>query len=305
MSARRNGDLVLVAGLALLCALVGGLLTAAPAAVRVLPAVLLVLALPGYALTAALIPPSALRGAERLVFAIALSVGATILTTLALHLLSIRLDSRSWAAGLALVTIAAAAAAAARGHGRPLPPWPLRGVRTLEILALTGALLLTGGAFALGLTPLPAPKSTRGTTALWVVPRGSDSVEIGVRSEELHSTTYTVDLLLGGRRTHTYGPLRLAPGARWTVRAATGGPPAPVVEAILHVASAPGVAFRHVILRNGRVLAAAPVKAARRACPASHPLRGARGCYRVVVRGSRALRFYSGGAKVPIRRARR
>jgi len=306
VNARRNGDLVLVAGLALLCALLCGLLGGAPAAVRVLPAVLLVLALPGYALTAALIPPAALRGAERLVFAIALSIGATILATLALHLLSIRLGSGAWATALALVTLAAGAAAAARGHGRPLPAWRLHGVRTLEILALTGALLLAGSAFALGLTPLPAPKDTQGSTALWVVPQGSDSVQIGVRSDQLHTETYTVDLLLGGRRVRTYAPLRLDPGARWTVRAATGGPPAPVVEAILRLASAPRAVYRHVILRNGRV--ATPAAAGGRAvtrttatrCRPSHPLRGARGCYRVVVRGSRAFRFYSSGVKVPI-----
>ncbi len=301
MSARRNGDLVLVAGLAVLCALVCGLLSATPAGVRALPAIVLVLALPGYALTAALIPPAALRGAERLVLAVALSIGATISATLVLHVLSIRLAGGAWATALALVTIAAAAVAAARGHGRPLPPWPLHGVRALEVLALTGALLLAGGAFALGLTPLPAPKDTRGSTALWVVPQGSDSVEIGVRSDQLRTATYTVDLLLGGRRTHTYGPLRLVPGARWTVRAQTGGPPAPVVEAILHLASAPAAEFRHVILRNGRVVTPAPVTAAAVRCPPSHPLLGASGCYRVVVRGSRAFRFYRSGAKVPIR----
>ena len=301
MSVRRNGDLVLVAGLAALCALLAGLLDGAPAAVRVVPAILLVVALPGYALTAALIAPAALRGAERLVFAIGLSIGAAILTTLALHLLSVRLGAGAWAAAAALVTLSACAAAAARGHGRPLPPWPLHGVRALEILALAGALLLAGGAFALGLTPLPAPKNAVGTTALWVVPYGASSVEIGVRSDQLHTQAYTVDLLLGGRRTRTFGPLRLAPGRRWAVRAPTGGPPAPVVEAILRRVSAPAAVYRHVILRSGRVTLAPPVAApAAPRCSRRHPLRSARGCYRVVKRGKRAFRFYTSGAKVPI-----
>jgi len=302
---QRNGDLALVAGVAVLCAVLTGALPAAPAGVRALPAALLVLALPGYAITAALVAPAALRGTERVVFAIALSIGATILVTLALHLLSIRLGGGAWASALALVTVAAAGAAALRGHGRTLRrPYP-GGMRVLEVLALAGALVLAGGAFALGLTPLQAPRDLQGSTALWILPRGTASVQIGVRSDQPRAAAYTVDLLVGGRRVRSYGPLRLRPGASWTARAATGGPPAPVVEAVLRRAGAPSVVFRHVILRSGRVAPGPATTRRLRACPARHPLRGARGCYRVVVRGRRAFRFYTDGTKVPIAASRR
>lgn len=303
MSSRRNGDLVAVAALAALCAVLAATLPADLVAARLLPALALVLALPGYALTAALLPPAALRAAERTLLAVALSIAATILGALALHLASIGLEAGPWAGLLAGVTALAAGAAAARGHGRALGRLS-PGLRGLEIAAVAAALALAGGAFALGLTPFGPPADTRGYTALWLVPRAADTIEVGVRSGQLRRASYTVNLLVAGELTYRYGPIRLEPGEQWTALASVRRRSrAPVIEAVLRRVAAPAVVFRRAVLRNGRVV---PRPARRRPlCDGSHPLLGAGGCYRVVVRGKRAWRFYRAGAKVRIRRSAR
>ncbi len=297
---RRAGDLLLVAALAAACALVCAVAGDGAEAVRVLPAAMLVLVLPGYALTAALLAPGAIAGVERFVLTIALSIVASVITALMLNLLW-SLETTSWAVGLAVATALAALVAGRRGNGRPLrrPPAPAPGLGA--VLALAGAVVLAGGAFALGLTPLRAPDDAQGTTALWISPRGENAVTIGVRSIELERWRYELDVRVAGQRTRRIGPFVLDPGQERlelvpAPRLAVGRP---VVEAVLHRLDGRAQQVRRVALRSGRrSLVVKPVPRPR--CPRSHPLRSARGCYRVVVRDGRRLRYYRSGRKVPV-----
>ena len=153
---KRAADLRLVALLAVVCALICAIVPDGATVVRTLPAALLVLVLPGYALTAALLAPAQATRLERLVLTIAMSMVAGVLTALVLNA-GWHLETTPWATLLALVTVIAALAGARRGHGQPVPRPRVPRIGIAATLALTGALLLTGGAIALGVTTLRAP----------------------------------------------------------------------------------------------------------------------------------------------------
>lgn len=289
-------DLILVAALVVVAAV---FVTALPDDLVVLraPAALaLVLALPGYALTAVLFPPAALRPAERTLLAIGLSLVTTIVCALAIHVAGAELDATAWGGSLAIVTVACALGGQSLGHARAIHLRPI-GLRGSEIAALASALVLVAAAGTLGMTPLDAPQDTQGTTALRLVPRESGVVSLGIRSDQLRPATYLLDVMVTGRPTKRIGPLRLQPGQTWT-RTLVTGPGEPQVSARLRRAEAPDETYRRVALRRGRSLPVPKVK--RRVCRRPHPLRSSRGCYRLVLRGSRAYRFYRDGRTVRV-----
>ena len=260
---RRRTDLALVIALAVAACLFAALLPPGLAALRVPLALPLVLGLPGYAIVAALFAPGALRTAEVLMLSLAVSIAATIFVGLLLDALSVRLTAAPWMDLLAAITVAAAARASGRGHARDLvlPRMRLRAgmrLRAVEIGALSGALILVSAAAVLGLTPLPPPKHTPGTTALWLVPApaGRDAACVGVINEELRSATYTVQVTVAGKPSQQFGPITLASGASWT-RVVTVGLGQPVVTATLRKAgAAPSAApYRNVVIRRWNIAA--------------------------------------------------
>ncbi len=198
------------------------------------------------------------------------------------------------------MTVTCAVAAQALGRGRALSR-PRPGLRAAEIAALVCAALLVSAAATLGLTPLKAPDDTQGTTALRLVPREPGRVELSIRSDQLRASSYLLDLMVTGLPTRTLGPLRLEPGQSWT-RTLRTGPGEPQVSARLRRAEAPEATYRRVALRRGRSLPVPKVR--ERVCRARHPLLSSRGCYRLVLRGSRAYRFYRDGRIVRVEGSR-
>jgi len=299
---KRAADLRLVVILAAACALICAIVPDGAEVVRVLPAALLLLVLPGYALTSALLAPAQITGLERVVLTIAMSMVAGVITALLLNALW-HLETAPWAVGLALVTALAALAGARRGNGRPVPKVHLPRIGFAAALALTGAVLLCGGAVALGVTTLRAPGATQGTTALWISPRGDNNVAVGVHSVELGRRHYELDVRVAGQRGRLIGPFALEPGEerRLLLPAPTGPLGKPIVNVVLRRLDGPRRAIRHVALRAGRravIFRGAPPL---RPCPRSHPLRSSSGCYRVVVRGKKRLRKYTSGRVIVIR----
>jgi uncharacterized membrane protein len=240
----------LVAVLAVAAALLDAVLPGSLVVLRAPAALALVLALPGYALTAAIFPPAQLRASERVLLSIAMSIVATIAGALALEVLGVRLTTAPWMALLAALAVVAAAAAVGRGHARSLT-LPRVGLRRPELLALAGAVLLLGGAAALGLSPLGAPKGTQGATSLWILPHGGGAAEVGVISDELRTTRYSVEVTVAGQPTTRFGPITLASGASWT-RVVTTGAGSPVVRAVLLRVANPSAVIANVALRAKR-----------------------------------------------------
>lgn len=244
--ARRGSDIGLVAGLALLAALIELAVPESIAIVRAPAAIAIALVLPGYAMAAALFPPLALGAAERFVISVGLSIAATILTGVALYAAGVRLTLGPWTGLLTVLTLAAAGLAVRRRHGRRLRVAGLR-LGPAEIGALCASVVLLGAAGALGLTPLSAPSHTQGYAALWTLPAGRGSAQVGVISGELRATTFVVDVHANGAVVSRLGPFRLQPGARWTRTVALGTGAA---TAYLYAAASPRVAIGRVDLRS-------------------------------------------------------
>jgi uncharacterized membrane protein len=244
-------DLVATAALSAFGAIgVVALPDAAP--VKIGLAALLVLCLPGYALTAVLFPGRAFGWEYRLLLAVALSVAVSVVVGLLLNLTPLGLRGESWAVSLAAFTCASCFAA-----GRLWPDggfaFPRLGrVRRLEIALLAAAALVLTGAVALARTPLSAPNA-QGYTALWLLPGTAGSttgVRVGVASGELRPTSYRLVVRSGGTTLYSQRLRRLRPGGRFRVTLALPRASArKSVTALLYLDGRPKAPYRVVELQ--------------------------------------------------------
>ena len=219
---------------------------------RVLAASLLVLGLPGYALTAALFPPpNRLRPAEEALLSVGLSVFVPIIGGVVLSFTAWGLDANTWAAWLWTVTVLAGGVAEWR---RPpaavnLTPSPARRVGIWTWLGLTSALVLAGGAVWLGSQPASS-QSVEGYTLFWLLPDEADAgaLRVGIESQEFTRTHYRLALLIDGQLWQRWPALELATGEKWETDLSLLSP-AGQVEARLYRADQPEVLYRHVTLK--------------------------------------------------------
>jgi uncharacterized membrane protein len=212
---RRHTDLTVALALTVVAAAAAHLPSTAPE-LRAPLALPLVLALPGYALAAAIFGDDLPGVFERVVVSIGLSLAATMATGLMLHLSPFGLTARSWAVALPLVTAAALAAARFRRHGPPTRRAVSlrRRPRPSQLALVIAGSILAAAALAVARTPLAAPHAD-GYTALWLVKdKRSAQLRVGVRSAELEATTYRLRIRLDGRALPTRW-FRLRPGAAW------------------------------------------------------------------------------------------
>jgi hypothetical protein len=236
-SAAARSDVALVAALAVIACLVCAALPAGLAIVRVPLALPLVLVLPGYASVTALFAPGALRGPERLVLSLALSIAAAILSGLIIDGVGLKLVAQPWVDVLGAFTLAACAVAIRRGHARELM-FPSLQLHGQEALAITAAVVLLGAAAVVGFMPLAPPAKTDGTVGFGLLeaPHGP-AVCVTVTNEQFHTAGYRVLVTAAGRPPATLTTARLAPGATWTHEVVVGAG-RPVVRATLFRAGA-------------------------------------------------------------------
>jgi hypothetical protein len=198
--------------------LAGGLLLAGcVAAVLVLPAgspprvaagLVLVLALPGAALARLALPTQ--RGVpERLLVALASGLATVVLLALLLDGLGLELARTSWAVALAVVALAALVLARPGGAPVGRPRWR---PDAYDTALLTLAALVLAGALALGTRPLRLPPGSPGTAAVWVLPRGGNRVDVGVRSGERTRARFVLELSSRRARLRRSEALVLDPG---------------------------------------------------------------------------------------------
>jgi Protein of unknown function (DUF1616) len=223
----------------------------APVVVRVLFALPLVLVLPGFALASALFP-TPLRWIERLMVALALSISVCIIGGLVLNWTV--MTRVAWTVFLVATTVAAAFFAQWRANRRNerapgLMAWPRAAHIPIRaaLLALC-SLGLAAGAVGLARSALPA-KGVDGYTTLWLVPaKNPGTIEIGVLSSELRTTSYSLELRAGGERLITR-PLTLKTGQEWvaTVDVSSSIPVSRrSFEALLYRSSEPQTPYRRV-----------------------------------------------------------
>ena len=212
---RDEGDLDLVIILALAVAALVAVALPLPTPLRFLLALPLVLALPGYALVAALIPDNSLPLLERALIAGGASLALSILAGIVLAVTPIGLGPLQWALGL--TGLSASLSALAWLRRRRVPPFPtgsrstigLRAAATLSIAGLAAVAILAGTrALAAEMEPLPPVQ-------LWLMPAGPETTNalLGVRGGEPEGD-YVIRLTSAGALLHEYS-VNLATGETW------------------------------------------------------------------------------------------
>src|SRR5438477_895611 len=109
---RKSLDLALAVGLAIAASL--SIVLGLSPILRLVLSVLLVLVLPGFALTAALFPHRSLAAPERVLFTFGLSLTVSVLGGLVLNFTPWGIEPKSWAVFLACITVASGAVGVTR-----------------------------------------------------------------------------------------------------------------------------------------------------------------------------------------------
>ena len=194
MRLRSSADLIVVACIALL-AVLSTVVLRAGTAFDLVPAAMLVLVLPGYAVCAAAIPERSVNALERCTLSLGVSLALAACAGLALHVTPWGINAQSWTILLAVVTLAACAVAHWRRTGSPTGAGPFEDVHlelpVTSVAMLAVAVLVAGGALYFSGQP-PAELATQGYTVLWAVPdsAGAPTIHLGVQNEETDSREY-------------------------------------------------------------------------------------------------------------------
>ena len=206
-------------------------------ALRIVPGLLLVFVLPGYALAVALFPERGSRRWERALLAAAFGIALMVLGGLELDRSS-RLYARSWAVHLALFTVAACFAAGWRRRGvtgagvvGERSPWR---PSLVAVTAAVAAVFVTADAVVLARSAVETGR-VQEYSSLWLYREHSPSpgIVVGVASAELRPTTYRL-LLVSPSGVVLDRPLRLDPGRTWKTVAVTRAAAAGAFQALLY-----------------------------------------------------------------------
>jgi uncharacterized membrane protein len=221
-------DLAATAALAVVSALV---VIGVPGAhlLRTMFAVLLVVVLPGYSLTAALFAGLRIDWPRRVLLTFGLGLSVSIVVALVLNLFPSGLRSWTWALALLIATCSGCAIAAARRRRRgpvnpAVPTFSFPRVRLRDLCVALVALVVFGGAVAFARTPLAA-KNAQGYSAVWLLPGAGGTttrVRVGVTSAEQQARSYRLVLRIGSKIVYRR-KLALAPGGNFATVVKLGG----------------------------------------------------------------------------------
>jgi hypothetical protein len=226
--------------------------------------VVLLLALLGFVLTAAIFPSQRLGGVERTLYGLAASIALIALSGLALNFTPWGLDGPAWVLLLGAVTAGASLLAWRRRAPRPKPAAePASRLKPLtlaqsSLFGLSAVMVVLALAVArvpappndyLGyslLSILPAPATTGAAAA------GATAWQISVDSNEFTSTTYSLAVSLAGEVVYMSPNFTLAPHQQWqtAIDLAAYGRIDGELEARLYRSDAPGVVYRRVLVRD-------------------------------------------------------
>jgi uncharacterized membrane protein len=229
-------------------------LFAAPSGLpRVLLTLPLALALPGYALAAALLHTAHIAGPLVLALAVGLSLACSALLGLALNSLPWGISPGSWAIALDAVTVAASALAwQRRTHGHPAARRASRRLATQRAIAL--GVPVVAAALALALASFAAQRQPGPQfTELWMLPAPGDPVtelRVGIRNQEQATVAYILVVTMGPKKVLRTN-ITLAP-QQVEVETVTIGPQeaSQDVCASLYRSDAPPVVYRRVVWRH-------------------------------------------------------
>jgi hypothetical protein len=208
----RSRDLLAACLIAVVCLPVT---IAAPGGwVQAIPLLLLVLAVSGYTLSAALFPPAAIDAAERVVYSFVFALSAAALGGLLIHF-AVDLDRWAWFALLAAIALGASGIAQRRRLSMPIqrstaPAELPAGI--LWAICFLAATAIAAGAVAIAVGGVHEQQGRQRFASLWAIPVG-DRVEAGVWNHG-SLARYRLDVSSGGRTLQRV-KVRLSPGGRW------------------------------------------------------------------------------------------
>jgi uncharacterized membrane protein len=222
----------------------------------------LVLGVCGYAILAALFPDRRLQPGERVVYAVAASIGVTVLGAIVVQLV-LDLDRTVWAVLLTAITVSAAlvsiwrrgrppADAAAPETGRTGPRFHLPG--PVAGLTLIAAVAVAAAAVVISSNGARRERDSYRFTALWVQPArhpaatDGRAVTVGVDNHQGATARYRLVVKQGGGIL-TRRRLELGDGRRWRLRLAVAPPSA--ADPVTATLRRNGAIYRHVYLDTG------------------------------------------------------
>lgn len=225
------------------------------AVVQIVLGLVLVLVLPGYALTEALFRHQQLSSAERLFLATGASLAITILGSLFLQQMGWELRMNSWLALFITVTLLGAVGVwLLRRQGDSTEPTPVRlGFRVTHIVLMGLAVILTSVAFTTARSAAPAARF-QGYTILWLTPQDANAphrLQLGVTSKELDAAQYKVQIKANDQLAQEWPLLELAPNQEWlaSIELSAEQMAQSTLEATLYRLDQPETPYRRVVLR--------------------------------------------------------
>ncbi|MEP7357635.1 MAG: DUF1616 domain-containing protein, partial [Anaerolineales bacterium] len=222
-----------------------------PLGLRIVLGVPLLLFWPGFALTAALFPRWRLGWTERAIFSLGLSLMTGILGAVMLNWSPWGLTTLSWTVLGSGVTLAAVLTALGRRRTQILPGVArLPGIGGGQLALLALAAVMTIGAVGLSRVPVYAP-DVQGYTLLWMTPEseaGTPRLRLSVRSAELTTQSYRLELTVSGVPVAEWADISLTPGETWETTTFVVGVPTTDsrVEARLYRTEDPSTVYRRV-----------------------------------------------------------
>ncbi|MCG8350584.1 MAG: DUF1616 domain-containing protein [Chloroflexales bacterium] len=221
--------------------------------VRVFFALLMVLVLPGYAITAALFPGRMIGAAERLLFSVGLSMVVAILGGLILNWMPAPIHASAWSILLAGTTITASIIAFIRRREIPPSEAESPGLRFSWPQGLLGLLVvgLVSGAFLVNRMGV-IPQRTTAFTQFWMLPANPadpNSLRLGVRNHELREMNYKLQVTNGTVPVGEWPLITLGPDELWesTIALPAIQPGMEMVEALLYRLEEPDTVYRRVL----------------------------------------------------------
>lgn len=216
---------------------------------RAIGAILLVLILPGYAITDAAFD-RAWGVPERVMFTLGISLGLAVVSGLALNWTRWGLQPASWTLFLGGIALVATLVGSLRRERQPAPRLVRPAWRSITLGAAAGVFVVAAyGLAAYGATQRPAAAFTQ----LWMLPRPDDprAVEIGIRNEEGMAIRYRLVLRAGVDVVQEWPQITLQTGEEWqTVVALSPEATTEDLVASLYRQDQPNTVYRYVTLRS-------------------------------------------------------
>jgi len=208
-----------IAAVAAIAALAAGALVipGLPSFLTIPAALLLLLALPGYALTLALFPARMLSFAEQAMFTVGLSVSVSIFCGLVLNLLPVGLTLPGWGALLGAITVGALGIAWLRlgTSDRALMIIRLPRVPLAPVVMIAIAVVMVLGSLMIARMG-EAAQPQDGFTQLWMFPEANgDAVRLGFENHEGTAQHFDLRVTTGNQTLADWTALSLADGQAW------------------------------------------------------------------------------------------